>query len=323
MPGSRNNFKNSHQPAPEIVINDLSYHYPGSTQKVLQDIRLTINKGTVLGLIGPNGAGKTTLISLLTGILKHTNGTMTLGGYSLPQFTKQAKRLIGYIPQDYAFYPNLTAVENLQFFAGVQGITSAKRQLRIEYCLEFCQLQKVLQQKVAEFSGGLKRRLNIAIGLLNDPEILFFDEPTVSIDPQSRAFILQQIKVLQSQGKTIIYTSHYMEEVEQLCDYLAIIDQGTILKQGTLQSLQQEQQQQLIIVFKKTIDEYSLKHLKTRFKFSIHQTQLVFHNVANMAIYNQIIEQVQKMNLPITSIFYGKHNLEQIFLDLTSKKLRD
>ncbi len=317
------NVNSVHQSAPLIVIDNLSYHYPGSIQKVLQDIQLSINKGTVLGLIGPNGAGKTTLISLLTGILKQTDGTISIGGYSLPQFTKQAKQLTGYIPQDYAFYPNLTAVENLQFFAGVQGITSAKRQLRIEYCLEFCQLQKVSHQKVAEFSGGLKRRLNIAIGLLTDPEILFFDEPTVSIDPQSRAFILQKIKMLQNQGKTIIYTSHYMEEVEQLCDYLAIIDQGTILKQGTLQSLQQEQQQQLIIVFKKTLDENSLNHLKTRFKFSIHQAQLVFHNVADMAIYNQIIEQVQTMNLPIASIFYGKHNLEKIFLDLTNKQLRD
>jgi len=312
------------QSTPAIVIDDLSYHYPKSpAKKILKNIRLTVKKGALLGLIGPNGAGKTTLISLLTGILKPICGNIAIHGHSLPQATKQAKQLIGYIPQDYAFYPNLTAFENLQFFAGMQGISSNHRQARIEYCLNFCRLQKVSQQRSAEFSGGLKRRLNIAIGLLADPEILFFDEPTVSIDSQSRAFILQQIKTLQKQGKTIIYTSHYMEEVEQLCDYFAIIDHGQLLKQGTLRSLQQEQQQRLIIGYKNTIDDGHLNQLKSFFEFSVNHSQLVFHNVTDMATYHQIISQVQSMNITIIKIFYGKNNLEQTFLDLTNKQLRD
>ena len=312
------------QSAPAIIIDNLSYHYPQfSSQNILKNIQLTIKKGSLFGLIGPNGAGKTTLISLLTGILEPVCGSIAVGGYSLPQATKQAKQLIGYIPQDYAFYPNLTAFENLQFFAGMQGLLSSYKQARIEYCIEFCQLQKVSQQKAAEFSGGLKRRLNIAIGLLADPEILFFDEPTVSIDPQSRAFILRQIKALHRQGKTIVYTSHYMEEVEQLCDYLAIIDHGQILKQGTLCSLQQEQQQHLIIDCEHVVDGDNLKQLKACFELSINRSQLVFHNVADMATCNKITSQVLNTNIPVTRIFYGKNNLEKFFLDLTSKKLRD
>lgn len=306
-----------------INIENLNFKYPGSKKDALQNIQLSIKKGSLLGLIGPNAAGKTTLISLLTGVLKYTQGTITIAGYDLAKESKQAKQLIGYIPQDYAFYPNLTALENLQFFAGVQNITSARKSERIAYCLEFCQLKNVATQRVSEFSGGLKRRLNIAIGLLNDPQILFFDEPTVGIDPQSRFFILQQIKALQEQGKTIIYTSHYMEEVEQLCDYLAIIDHGKVLKQGTLKSLQKAQQQLFAIDFEEPIDEQRLSQLKNNFNFSIKDKQLVFHDVADLLTCNQIISELQQMNLEASSMFYGKYNLEQVFLDLTNERLRE
>ena len=306
-----------------IHIKGLSYQYPGAREETLQGIDLSIEKGALLGLIGPNGAGKTTLISILTGVLKHDKGTVTIAGHCLPKNLKQAKQLIGYIPQDYAFYPNLSAFENLQFFAGVQAIPSSKKTERIDFCLEFCQLKNVANQRASEFSGGLKRRLNIAIGLLTDPDILFFDEPTVSIDPQSRAFILQQIKALQEHGKTIIYTSHYMEEVEQLCDYLAIIDHGKLLKQGTLHSLQKEEKQQLIIETEDTISSNLAEELHNRFDVSIKQKQLVFHNVHNMTTYLDIINQIQEMTIPVSTVFFGKHNLEQLFLELTSKQLRD
>lgn len=306
-----------------IQINNLHYQYNGATKKALTGIHLTIEKGTLLGLIGPNGSGKTTLISLLTGVLKPSEGTITIGGHPLPKKLKEVKQLIGYIPQDYAFYPNLTALENLQFFAGMQDIATNIRPQRIDYCLEFCQLTNVVNQRVSEFSGGLKRRLNIAIGLLTDPEILFFDEPTVSIDPQSRAFILQQIKALQKQGKTIIYTSHYMEEVEHLCDHLAIIDHGKLLKQGTLQSLQQEQQQRLTIDVAGVINDKNMAQLQERFEFSMHQNQLLFHPIENIDKYDEILSFIREIDLPVSAIFYGKSNLEQVFLELTSKQLRD
>lgn len=306
-----------------INIENLNFKYPGSVKNALYDIQLSIKKGALLGLIGPNAAGKTTLISLLTGVLKHTEGKITIAGYDLPKESKEVKQLIGYIPQDYAFYPNLTALENLQFFAGVQNLTSNKKLARIDYCLEFCQLKNVAKQRAAEFSGGLKRRLNIAIGLLIDPEILFFDEPTVGIDPQSRVFILQQIKALQEQGKTIIYTSHYMEEVEQLCDYLAIIDHGRVLKQGTLESLQEAQQQQFIIACEDEIDDEHFFQLKNKFDLAKQDKKLIFHDMVDLAACNQVISAILPMNLQVTSMFYGKYNLEQLFLDLTNERLRD
>ena len=305
-----------------IKIENLNYCYPGSKALVLDSIDLTIEPGSLFGLLGPNGAGKTTLISLLTGVLTPPSGAITIGGHCLPRALPAAKQLMGYVPQDYAFYPALTALENLQFFAGMQGVPKAIKNTRIDYCLDFCQLQGVAQQRASEFSGGLKRRLNIAIGLLTDPEILVFDEPTVSIDPQSRAFILQQIKALQLQGKTIIYTSHYMDEVEQLCDHLAIIDHGKILRKGTVQSLQQEQHQ-LVVGFEGAIDDAVRVQLAQRFNFKANDQQLVFQNVVGMASYNDVMGQVQALNIPVTSIAYGRNNLEQVFLDLTSKELRD
>jgi len=303
-----------------IEIENLSYQYPSSSKKALKNVQLSINKGDLLGLVGPNGAGKTTLISLLTGILQHKTGNITISGYSLPKSAQEIKQMIGYIPQEYAFYPNLTGYENLQFFAGVQGINPSKARPRIEYCLDFCQLKQVSQQRASKFSGGLKRRLNIAIGLLADPVIFLFDEPTVGIDPQSRAFILQKIKSLQRQGKTILYTSHYMEEVEQLCDSIAIIDNGELLMQGKLQSLQQKK---LIVTCKNKIDADSLMSLKAQFKLSVEDKKIEFQQVDSMPSFYQVLAELQKTQLLIDSMSYKENNLEQLFLDLTSRKLRD
>lgn len=305
-----------------IRIDNLSFQYPAADSKVLADIVLHIEKGSLFGLLGPNGAGKTTLISLMVGILKGFQGQIKVGDYVLPNDLKKAKRLMGYIPQDYAFYNDLTALENLQFFAGVQGLTASTKQQRIDYCLDFCQLQSVVNRRASTFSGGLKRRLNIAIGLLNDPEIVFFDEPTVSIDPQSRAFILEQIKALKDQGKTIVYTSHYMEEVEKLCDYIAIIDHGKLLRQGTLQSLQADHQQ-LSIMFNSEISEQGLGALKDHFALSYNNMRLTLNDINTMDEYHRAIALVEKEQSDIAKISYGKANLEQIFLELTNTELRD
>ena len=306
-----------------IRIDNLSFQYPSADTMALEDIVLHIEKGSLFGLLGPNGAGKTTLISLLVGILKGFKGHIQIGDCVLPVDLKKVKSLIGYVPQDYAFYDDLTALENLQFFAGVQGLTASSKQQRIDYCLDFCQLQSVVDRRASTFSGGLKRRLNIAIGLLNDPEIVFFDEPTVSIDPQSRAFILEQIKALKNQGKTIVYTSHYMEEVEKLCDYIAIIDHGKLLRQGTLQSLQQDYQQ-LSITFNSVIGDQSLNVLRSHFECcSYDNRKLVLNNIQTMSEYHRALALVENVKPDIAKIIYGKANLEEIFLELTNTQLRD
>ena len=305
-----------------ITLKNLSFQYSHTQVKVLDRINLTVNEGCLFGLLGPNGAGKTTLISILTGSLLHDikNGSISIAGNVLPNALNITKKLIGYIPQEYAFYPNLTALENLQFFAGVQNLKGINKTQRIQHCLSFCQLESVATKKATEFSGGLKRRLNIAIGLLMDPPILIFDEPTVSIDPQSRAFILKQIKALQQEGKTIIYTSHYMDEVEQICDSLAIIDQGKVLTQGTVQQLKQQQTRQLIVDCDKPVDESTLSSI-TNAVFNNHQ--LIFDDVSDLSACNKILQEVATLGISVSGISYGKNPLEKIFLNLTDSALRD
>lgn len=212
-----------------IEIKDLSFSY--AKEKVLNHIDLTIDKGELFGLLGANGAGKTTLISILNGLQKEYEGAVFVDGMKLKTSLKKIQTISSLVPQSLAFYPNLTAYENLEFFGSLYGLSGIKLKEKIGYALEITSLKKVVNQKAVNYSGGLKRRLNIAIGLLNEPRILYLDEPTVGIDPQSRNYILQMIKKINQEKKmTVIYTSHYMEEVEFLCDRVCIIDKGKVLK---------------------------------------------------------------------------------------------
>jgi ABC-2 type transport system ATP-binding protein len=195
-------------------------------------IDLTIPQGSCFGLVGPNGAGKTTTISMLVGILKPDAGTVEMDGAPVP------KRRIGFVPQELALYDDLTAWENLRFFALLYDLSGAKLQERIDAALALANLKDRAKDRVESFSGGMKRRLNIAVALLHDPDLLILDEPTVGVDPQSRNAIFEALETLRTQGKTLLYTTHYMEEVERLCDRIAIMDHGHIVAEGTLAELQ-------------------------------------------------------------------------------------
>ncbi|VAW49485.1 hypothetical protein MNBD_GAMMA03-1907 [hydrothermal vent metagenome] len=306
-----------------IVIKNLDYRYANAKTHSLNSISLTIPKGALFGLLGPNGAGKTTLISILVGLISVDSGFVSIDGHDLNKDPKKIKSLQGYIPQDYAFYPNLTAEENLQFFAGIQKISGEKKQQRIDYCLAFCQLEAFKKQKTASFSGGLKRRLNLAIGLLNDPDILYFDEPTVGIDPQSRAFILDKIKALNSSGKTIIYASHYMEEIEQLCDQIAILDFGKVLQQGKLSELSSPKSMGARIRLKENLTNEQKTGLSEEFEFEQVNSDLVFHQVVTLSQLKSLVERLERFKISPAKIQYGQRSLEQLFLDLTNRKLRD
>lgn len=210
-----------------IRISHLNFRYRGAEKGVaaIRDLSLDIPKGSLFGLLGPNGSGKTTLISILCSLLPCEAGKFSLQG---------APALV---PQDYAFYPRLSVGENLEFFAGVQSIAAAESEARIAEVLSISGLTENRGKLAEKCSGGMKRRLNIAIGLLSRPNLLFLDEPTVGIDPQSRHFILQAVKRINRQGCTVVYTSHYMEEVEELCDEVGILDQGKLLCKGSLKKL--------------------------------------------------------------------------------------
>lgn len=211
-----------------VSIEKLSKRYAGEQEFALREVCLEIPQGMFFGLLGPNGSGKTTLISILCGFLPSTEGTVNIDGKVLPKHVRHIKPLLGLVPQELALYPTLTLQENLQFFGSLYGLSGSKLKSRIEECLKITGLEKAAHKQIKRFSGGMKRRANLLVGLLHKPKILFLDEPTVSVDPQSRNVIFEILKDLHKAGTSMIYTTHYMEEAETLCDHVAIIDKGVI-----------------------------------------------------------------------------------------------
>jgi ABC-2 type transport system ATP-binding protein len=199
-------------------------------------VSFRVARGEIFGLLGPNGAGKSTTVSLLSTYLQPDMGEISIAGVPLRQGAA-VKRRIGIVPQDLALYEDLTAEQNAQFFARIYGITGEERRSRVSAVLESVGLTERRRDEVKNFSGGMKRRLNLALGLLHKPEFVMLDEPTAGVDPQSRERIFQIIRDLKSAGTTILYTTHYMEEAEQLCDRIAIMDGGRIVAEGTLDEL--------------------------------------------------------------------------------------
>ncbi len=201
-------------------------------------VSFTVDEGEVFGLLGPNGAGKTTTISMLTGILDPTDGTARIGGHDIKTDLAEAKKINGLVPQDLALYPTLSARANLQFFGRIYGLSGKDLKERVEDVLHIVALTDRADEAVEKYSGGMKRRVNIAAGLVHQPRLLFLDEPTVGVDPQSRNHIFESVlRLNRERGMSIIYTSHYMEEVELLCKRVAIVDQGKIIAMDTIQNL--------------------------------------------------------------------------------------
>jgi ABC-2 type transport system ATP-binding protein len=219
-------------PTPVIEIRDLSKTYKGSDEPAVEHISLSIFPNEIFGLLGPNGAGKTTTISILCGLFPQTSGEVTIDGMDLHSEIDRIRHIIGVVPQEIALYPTLTARENLTFFGNMYGLRGKELDRRIDDNLAFFGLEKFARKRIATYSGGMKRRVNLIAGLLHQPKILFLDEPTVGIDVQSRNVIINFLHELKKTGTTVIYTSHYMEEAEHLCTRVAIIDRGRIVTVG-------------------------------------------------------------------------------------------
>ena len=215
-----------------ITIENLSKTYKGSDEPALDRICTCIPEKEIFGLLGPNGAGKTTTIHILCGLLQPTSGEVTINGLNLDRHRVQIRRIIGVVPQEIALYATLTAWENLQFIGNMYGLKGIALRKRVEECLDMLGLLKFAGRKIKTYSGGMKRRINLIAGILHKPRILFLDEPTVGIDVQSRTVILDYLKELNKSGTTVIYTSHYLEEAENFCTQIAILDYGRILVQG-------------------------------------------------------------------------------------------
>ncbi|MEJ6022752.1 ABC transporter ATP-binding protein [Ramlibacter sp. PS4R-6] len=217
-----------------LAAEQLRYTYPGRTEPALRQVDLHLSRGQALGLLGPNGSGKSTLISLLVGLRKPQAGRIVHRG---------GKPSVAWVPQEYAFYPDLTCDENLRFFAGMLDLADAERSVRVGKAIEACMLQEFAARRARECSGGVRRRLNLAIGLLQSPDVLLLDEPTVGVDPQSRAFLLDRVRDMAAQGTAVLYATHYMEEVSAVCSHILLLDHGQVLASGDLPTLLQAQGQ--------------------------------------------------------------------------------
>jgi ABC-2 type transport system ATP-binding protein len=306
-----------------LKLEALSFRYPGGAEAVLRDVGLDIRSGGVLGLLGPNGAGKTTLVSIVAGQLRGATGTVLLDGEPLAAVRRSRPRCLGLVPQEHAFYPMLTCRENLGFFGGVQGLKRARLAERIAAVAGLARIEQVLERRAGEISGGLKRRLNLAIGLLTEPDILLLDEPTVGVDPQSRAFLLETIRSLAGPDRIIVYTSHYMEEVQAICDRVAILDHGRLLIDRPLAELLQDRSGLLRLRLRTPLPAALAGQWRLRYALQDDGGARYRLHVPEAADVSRAIEAARVAGCEPASIAYGERDLEQVFMQLTQRSLRD
>ncbi len=285
-----------------IKISNLTKTY--GDKKALDNLSLEIQEGSIFGLLGVNGAGKTTLLSILNGLFEADSGEIEMFGFNMKNQKKEIKTISSIIPQNLAFYENLSVKENLDFFADIQRATKED----YEKAVEVNSLGNLLSQKASTLSGGQKRRLNIAIGLLNNPKVIYFDEPTVGVDPKTRNEILDSIKEYKNFGITVVYTSHYMTEIERICDEVAIISEGKLIEQDRLENLLTNKVSDRVsieVVYSDILDSLDLK-LVDKNTIQTSESELT-----------SILELLKKSEVPIKQIRYGSTNLEKHFLDIT------
>jgi ABC-2 type transport system ATP-binding protein len=227
-----------------VRIQNLGFAYPGQSHMTFSNLNLEVEAGARFGLFGPNGAGKTTLMNCMTGLLLFKQGSIALLGQEVSPPNKNIRKLFGFVPQDYAFYQELSPAENLEYFGALSGLTKKESDSRTDELLAVLGLTDVKSKPVEKFSGGMKRRVNLAIGVIHRPKILFLDEPTVGVDVQTRQAIISYLKELNEEGTTLIYTSHQLNEAEDLCNTIALIDEGKIIARNSLQGLLDEHRQE-------------------------------------------------------------------------------
>ena len=296
-----------------IHVDELSYRYPGVTRNAIDALSLRVPRGALFGLLGPNGSGKTTLAALLTGLLRPRAGRIRIG-------QEGHRPRVALVPQEYAFYTRLSVLENLHFFAGVQGL---RDEARIAGVVATAGLEDWRHTRAAHLSGGLKRRLNLAIGLLAEPELLLLDEPTVGIDPQSRHFILGAIRRINAAGTTVVYSSHYMEEVQALCSEIGILDHGRLLATGSLDELLGDTGDTALLLGMANEPEVALaSRLRGTQGLSLQGREIRVPQCTPLQLQN-LLAQLEQAGIAPTRLRYGHADLEGLFLHLTGHQLRD
>lgn len=293
----------------------------------VDNMSLMVAEGEIFGFLGANGAGKSTTINMIAGLLRSNEGVIYILGKNAAKNSRFAKMNIGMVPQDLAIYEDMTAYENVKFFAGLYGLRGQELNERVVEALEFVGLQDKHKSYPNSFSGGMKRRLNIACAIAHRPKLIIMDEPTVGIDPQSRNYILNSVRKLNEMGCTIIYTSHYMEEVEEICSRIAIIDHGKIIAEGTKEQLKSiiTNTKDLWIEVKSTekVNVESIKAINGVEAVQVDENLIKINSDTGVNNLNKIIEHFINSQIEIRSLEEKAPNLETVFLTLTGRNLRD
>ena len=293
----------------------------------LDHFSMSVNEGEIFGLLGPNGSGKSTCINCILSLLEYDKGTITIFGKEMTPKSYDIKEKIGIVPQEVAVYDTLTVYENIDFFCGLYVKDKSTRAKYVQEAIDFVALNDFVKFRPKKLSGGLKRRLNIACGIAHKPKLIFFDEPTVAVDPQSRNKILEGIEELRKNGATIVYTSHYMEEVEQLCDRVLIIDKGNTVAEGTIDELKNMiKKSEIITIETSGLDDKTMEKIRelanvysTGYdgRFLKVEAGSGKHNVID------IVNILQEDGYKMKKIFSEQPTLNDVFLELTGKTLRD
>jgi linearmycin/streptolysin S transport system ATP-binding protein len=312
-----------------VEVQELVKQYPGAPEPAVKGVSFGILRGEVFSLLGPNGAGKTTTISMLSCLLEPTAGEARIAGHSVRGDPIAVKRAIGVVPQDIALYPTLSARENLTFWGQMYGMGGADLRKRVDEVLEMVGLRDRARDRIEAYSGGMKRRINIAVGLLHRPQVVFMDEPTVGIDPQSRRNILDTVKALNGQGMTVLYTTHYMEEAEELSHRIGIIDHGKLIALGTQQELTQLVGREDVVSLR-IAAEHSTPELLKAFS-AVQGIQQVTASDGTVRLIAQdgnaalpeLITVANARGVKVAGVDIQEPNLEAVFLHLTGRALRD
>ncbi len=308
-----------------LDCRDLRKHF--GDRAAVDGVSFHIARGETYGLLGPNGAGKTTTISMICGLLERDGGEVTVAGRAMDVDAVEAKSAIGYVPQELAIYPDLSARENLRFFGRLQRLTGPVLKERVEAVLGLTGLDDRADDRVEAYSGGMKRRLNIGIGLLHEPQLLVLDEPTVGVDPQSRNAILEAVDGLRREGMSILYTTHYMEEAERLCDRVGIIDEGHILAEGTRRELValigQTDKVELVAAGPLAAAAEAVRGVDGVTGASVAEGVIEVSVRGARGALAEIISAAAGAGVAVRSVEVIEPDLEAVFLHLTGKALRD
>lgn len=309
-----------------LSVSDLHKNF--GSLKAVDGVSFEVGEAESYGLLGPNGAGKTTTISMVCGLMKKDSGEVVVAGQRMDGSGTTAKKAIGYVPQDIALYPDMSALENLKFFGRLYGLSGRKLRQRVDAALDIVGLKERAKDRVSEYSGGMKRRLNIAGGLLHEPKLLVLDEPTVGVDPQSRNAILENVEQLKGQGIAVLYTTHYMEEAERLCDRVGIIDQGKVIAEGTRRELVSSIGQKDRVELTATGDLQAFAQKAAQTINEVDEASVTEQGVGLLCtegrrLLPRLLELAEESKVDVSSVEVFEPDLEAVFLHLTGKALRD